>query len=29
MFGIIGLGLIARFHARAIKDIPGASVSAC
>jgi predicted dehydrogenase len=29
MFGIIGLGLIAKFHARAIKDIPGASVAAC
>jgi predicted dehydrogenase len=27
-FGIIGVGLIADFHARAIKDIPGASVVA-
>ena len=29
MFGIIGLGLIAKFHARAIKDLPGASLAAC
>lgn len=29
MFGIIGLGLIAKFHAKAIKDIPGANLAAC
>jgi UDP-N-acetyl-2-amino-2-deoxyglucuronate dehydrogenase len=28
-FGIIGTGLIADFHARAIKEIPGARVVAC
>ena len=29
MFGIIGLGLIAKFHAKAIRDIPGARLAAC
>lgn len=29
MFGIIGLGLIAKFHAKAIADIPGAKLAAC
>src|SRR6186997_3284064 len=29
MFAIVGLGLIAKFHAKAIQDIPGASLAAC
>ena len=28
-FGIVGTGMIAEFHARAIGEIPGASVAAC
>ncbi|MFO7906872.1 MAG: Gfo/Idh/MocA family protein [Planctomycetota bacterium] len=28
-FGIVGCGMIANFHARAVGDIPGASVVAC
>lgn len=28
-FGIIGCGLIAKFHARAIADVPGARLAAC
>ena len=28
-FGIIGCGMIARFHARAIDDVRGANVVAC
>lgn len=28
-FGIIGCGMISRFHAKAIADIPGARVAAC
>ena len=28
-FGIIGCGMIANFHARAVADIPGAAVVAC
>jgi predicted dehydrogenase len=28
-FGIVGLGLIAKFHARAIKDLAGAELVAC
>jgi predicted dehydrogenase len=28
-FGIVGLGLIAKFHARAIQDLPGAELVAC
>ncbi len=28
-FGIIGCGLIAKFHARAIADVPGAHLAAC
>jgi UDP-N-acetyl-2-amino-2-deoxyglucuronate dehydrogenase len=28
-FGIVGLGLIAKFHARAVQDIAGAHVAAC
>jgi predicted dehydrogenase len=29
MFAIVGLGLIAKFHAKAIRDIAGAHVAAC
>jgi len=28
-FGIVGTGMIAEFHARAIAEIPGASIAAC
>jgi len=28
-FGIIGCGMISRFHARAIGDVPGAKLAAC
>ena len=28
-FGIIGCGMIAKFHSLAIGDIPGAKVTAC
>ena len=28
-FGIIGCGMIANFHARAIRDVPGAKLVAC
>ena len=28
-FGIVGTGLIAEFHARAIEEIPGSSIAAC
>ena len=28
-FGIIGCGMISRFHAKAVADLPGAKVAAC